>query len=133
MILIVFSALLGAFLGLTRESKVSAMLVSGVLAAALHTVLTATSGWMLMEAENHALALGVIRLVGGGEPLWTPVAAAFGSAALAALMTGGADRTRGGLYLADDGEWKPDRRKKKRPTRREPIGAGKTFGEMMRR
>lgn len=136
MLLIVLSALLGAYLGSTRDSKVSAMLVSGVLAAAGHIVVAGLSTWMLGAAASQAQAQALLQFLGAWEPLWVPVSAAFGSAAIAGLLAAvGEAKPRGGLYLADDGQMKPERRKRKRRPVDERLGSGppRAFGDLMNR
>ena len=131
MLLLSIAAVLGAYVGLTRSGKLMAVLTSGGLTACLYAGGVILAG--VMRASGPAGAALVERSI--GDQLFAPVAVAMATATVCGLISASRNSRRSGLYLADDGAWRPDRRKRSRPSRPEALGEGrpKSFGEMLNR
>lgn len=131
MLLLVIGALLGAYVGLTRRAKLIAVLTSGALTACLYA-----GGVILADlVQGSGSQVGPWIERASGDTLFTPVATAMAVASVCGLISASQDTKRTGLYLADDGNWRPERRKRPRPSHRDVSagGQGKSFSEMFNR
>jgi hypothetical protein len=133
MLLVALSAVLGAYIGLTRQGKVSAMLVSGVFAVTANVILFMMAD-LVSGSGGAGLLSAVFALLGQGEHMLTSVLGAFTGAAVFGLFRGEKAGPSGGLYLPDDSVGRRKRGRRRRvQTQSLSDGPSRTFGELLKR
>lgn len=134
MILIVLSAILGAWLGLTRPGKISAMLVSGVIVASSHVVLDYLGQLLVRMSDRPTLTALLVDRLGLGEHMGEAVGAAMLAAAAAGLLAALARKEEAtGVYLPNAVE--PKRRRRRPEAESDGLrgGTARSFGSMLNR
>lgn len=130
MLLIVASAVLGAFMGLNSHNRLLAALVAGALAGALHVILLFTADAATFYAAQPGNAKRFFEALGvHGQPLHSACSAAAAALVAGLLVALTEPRERPGLYVAGDAG--PRRRRRRRTNGHQAdYGRGITFGRV---